>query len=184
MPSPEEISKYRPRKPLAATSDLSEADKVMPHIQRLRYPIESPTDLVEQLGGRDATLVIEGVQVSPHRMMRYLSARYFPISSSENFRAKIAELIRQQRDPVDLHHEVQAIRQQLPSLKYPIDDHDGLIKQLAGKKFKFYGREVYPEIATHHVPRDIFPIVSEQDFHKKIEVLIRTMVNRPIIAAD
>jgi len=163
---------------------MAEADKIMPHLKHLKYPIESPTALLEQLGGQKGTLQIEGVKVSPHRMLRYVPASHFPISSAENFRAKIASLIREQRDRVNIQDEAEGLVKQLPRLKYPIAGHKQLIDQLAGKRFQFFGRTVRPEVATYHVPPTTFPIKSQQDFQEKIRQLIQAMANRPIIAAD
>jgi hypothetical protein len=179
-----DVDRYRPRRAVEATSDLAEADKIMPHLEKLKYPIESPTGLLDQMGGHNVTLTIEGVEVSPRRMLRYVPANYFPITSTENFRSKIAALIREQRDKVDIRREVESLHKQLPRLKYPITGHSQLVSQLGRKRFRFFGRTVVPEIAVYHVPASTFPIKTQQDFHNKIRLLVQAMANRPIIGAD
>lgn len=161
--------------------DLAEADKVMRVLTKVRYPINSGSELLDQLG---RSIELEGVKVSPHRMLRYVPAHYFPIVSAENFREKIASLVNQNRDPVNILEETESIKKQLPELKYPIANEEALLRALKQKKFRFMNRELTADAAAKRLPPETFPIRSQQDFHDKIPWLIYTMATRPLIVAD
>jgi hypothetical protein len=175
----------RPRKKMPRTAypavDLAEADKVMRALSKVRYPIGSGAELLEQLGG---SVEVEGIKVSPHRMLKYVPAHYFPIVSAENFREKIAGLVNENRDQVSILEESESIQAQLPELKYPIANEAALVHALKDKKFRFLNRDVTAEGASKRMPPEMFPIRSKEDFHEKIPRLIYMMATRPLIVPD
>jgi hypothetical protein len=171
--------KYRP---LVGRVELIEIARVMKQLPELQYPIASAGELIEKLGGSRGVFEIEGIKVSPRRMIKYMPAYYFPIFSVENFIEKVGELIIRNRKHVNIAEEVESIRKQLPRLHYPIRSAEQLAETLGQKTvYKFQNRDVSPERIVKRIPSDYFPIVSEDDFYRKIR---RLMATRPLIAGD
>lgn len=168
--------------PLVDVADLREVVKVFAVLPPLEYPIGSASELIEKLGGPDKTFDIVGVSVDPLRMIKYMPAYYFPIISVENFIEKMAELVRNNRKLPDVPKELANLKQQLPSLHFPIASADELLKMVGPKKaYRFQGIDVLPEQMVHYIPSHFFPIHSEEDFDRKVAQLILT---RPLIVKD
>lgn len=172
--------KYRP---LVGKTELIEIAKVMKQLPELQYPIASAGELIEKLGGPTKEVFeIEGIKVSPRRMIKYMPAYYFPIFSVENFIEKMSELTIKNRKQVNVAEEVESIRKQLPGLHYPIRSAEQLAEMLGPKTvYKFQKKEVSPERIVKRIPSDYFPIVSEDELFRKIKKLMAT---RPLIAGD
>lgn len=167
------------RRPFVHPADLREAQLVLQALPELDFPINSASELVDKLERSGRPLEIVGVKVDAAGLVHYMPAHYFPIVSLENFIEKIAELIRQNRKKVNLLEELASIKAQLPQMNYPIVDVQELVRQLGPNKlYRFQGSSVEPQRIAHRIVPDIFPIVSQEDFDRKISDL---MVNRPLI---
>ena len=166
--------------PLVHEMDLLEVEKVFKDIPALEFPINSGAELIEKLGVGKLHKIAE-VTVDPVRMIKYMPAYYFPIASIENFIEKLAELIRKNRKQVNIPAEMEAIKKQIPHLKFPIKTAEDLHKQLGEKKYKFQGRDVSAKEMIPRIPKHFFPFKSEQDFNTKIKF---TMIYRPLIVKD
>jgi hypothetical protein len=164
------------------TTDTEEAGKIMPFLNRVKYPVRSRSELVSYLGGPEARVTIEGVVVSPSRMTYFLKDELFPIKHEADFRAKIEQTLNANRDKVNVAVEAGNIRRSLPPLQYPIENAEELVNRLGDKQFRFQNRVVLPRMAMVHLPSSAFPIASQDDFFAKIERLISAMANRPLIS--
>jgi hypothetical protein len=172
--------------PLVHAADLEEIVKVTDVLPELRFPIDSAADLFDQLGGGEKEYDIVGVRVDPARMIKYMPAFYFPISSMNNFVEKMAELIRQNRPKVDVPTALKSIKTEIrrvaPKFSYPIASRDGLVKMLGPTaRIDFLGTPIDPGQIVSRIPKDYFPIESEKDFDRKMGQL---MVTRPLIVND
>lgn len=177
----EELPKLKYR-PLVGRAELVEIAKVVKQLPELQYPIASAGELIEKFGGPTKELEIEGIKVSPRRMMKYMPAYYFPIFSVENFIEKISELIIRNRKHVNVAEEVESIRKQLPQFQYPIRSAEELAEMLGPRTvYKFQKKDVTPERIVKRIPSDYFPIVSEDELFRKIRSLMAT---RSLIAGD
>jgi hypothetical protein len=164
--------------PLVSELDLEEAAKVLRKMPRLEFPIGSASELVDKLGGGDASFEVEGVKVEPIRMVKYVPAHYFPIVSLENLVEKMADLIRQHRRQVDVDAEMRSIGKQLPPLKFPIAGRDELLRALTSarrKNYTFQGGKVDPAKIVTRIPDHAFPFQSRDDFERKIRRLMQSI---------
>lgn len=168
-------------KPVVGAAELEEIVKVFDALPEIEFPVTSAGELIDKLGGSGKMLDIVRVSVDPMRMIKYMPAYYFPIASMENFIEKMAELVRQNRKEVDIPRDLAGIKQQLPSLRYPINSQDDLQRMVGIRGYKFRGREVTAEQIMHRLPADFFPVRSEEDFDAKVS---RLMATRPLIEKD
>lgn len=169
-------------KPLVGAADLQEIVKVMDALPELEFPIHSAGELIEKLGGSERTLEIAEVPVNSVRMLKYMPAYYFPISSIENFVEKMAELIRANRKRIDIPKELTDVKRQLPRMRFPIANADELFQALGSKEsYRFQGNKANTREMIRRIPEGLFPIESQDDFDDKISQLMAT---RPLIAKD
>lgn len=166
--------------PLVGSADLRELRVLMPYLEKLEYPINSAGELIEQIGGSDASFDVYDVKVEPMRMIKYMPAYYFPVASLENLVEKMAELVRANRKAVDLPTELAELRRQLPPMRFPIEDRNQLLKQIGTERsFRFQGVPYRPSEVIDRVPESAFPLQSAEDFELKVGEL---MLHRPLIA--
>jgi len=169
-------------RPLIGRSDLDDLQTVMNALPALRFPVNSAGELLDQLGGNDAELKVDGVPMGVEIKLKLMPAYYFPIVSIENFVEKVAELIRAHRKTPDVAKEVAAIRREVPKLQFPIRNAADLVERLGpGRTYTFQGKKVQPKAIAHRLPDHMFPINSEEDFEFKISVLMRS---RPLVVHD
>lgn len=165
--------------PLVGPADLRELAVLMPHLDRLEYPLNSAAELVEQLGGGEAVFEVYDVKVEPIRMVKYMPAYYFPVASLENLVEKLAELIRANRKQVDLVEELASLRRELPELSFPVENADHLREQLSRQRYiRFQGVPYKPHDVVHHIPERRYPLRDREHFEQVVGEL---MVNRPLI---
>jgi hypothetical protein len=186
LPEAEELRKRLPAmsySPLVGPTDLREIVKVFDNLPDLEYPINSAGELIEKMGGSQRSIGIDGAEVDPMRMIKFMPAYYFPITSVENFIEKMAELIRDNRMKVDVPTELASLQRQLPRLDYPIESRDELVEKLsAARTLTFQGHKVDPRKVLDKVrDPDLFPIRSQDDFDQKIAQLMST---RELIVKD
>lgn|GEM_PF-1849242 len=168
------------QRPLVSSVDLREIVRVFEALPTLRYPIDTAADLLEQLGGEDATVQLAGIDVRVARMIGYLRAYYFPISSVENFIEKLAEVIRTNRPSVDISTEVPKLKQSLGDLKYPIADSADLARQSGGEDgvaFRRIDGKTAPLLTQ--MPEEFFPVESEEDLDRSLAL---ALLSRPLIS--
>lgn len=166
-------------RPYVGPTEFAEVEKVLVALPAMEYPIASAGELIEKLGGDGARIPIEGVEVSPRRMVKYMPAWYFPIVDEANFIEKMAELVRLNRKPVNIPEELASLREQLPSLEFPIQNTEHLLDMVGpDTRYIFRGRPVSAREIMHRIPADVFPIDSQDDFEFKIG---RLMGTRPLI---
>jgi hypothetical protein len=72
-------------RPLIGRSDLDDLRTVMNALLALRFPVNSAGELLDQLGGNDAQLQVDGVPMAVEIKLKLMPAYYFPIVSVENF---------------------------------------------------------------------------------------------------
>jgi hypothetical protein len=169
-------------RPLIGRSDIDDLRMVMNALPALRFPVNSAGELLDQLGGNDAQLQVDGVPMAVEIKLKLMPAYYFPIVSIENFVEKMAELIRTHRKTPDVTKEVAAIRREVPKLEFPIRDSAELVERLGpGRSYTFQGKKVQPKAIAHRLPDHMFPISSEEDFEHKISALMRA---RPLVVRD
>ena len=168
--------------PLVGSFFLQEIAKVFRALPSLEFPINSAGELIHKLGGEEKMLQMENTEVNPLRMITYMPAYYFPIASMENLVEKMAELIRANKKKVDIPSVLENVRKQLPRMQYPIRNAAEFLKILGERKQYNFGRStVYPAEMLKRVPEGLFPITSQEDFEKKVLILLHT---RPLIASD
>ena|ERR1700759_4293728 len=170
--------------PNVGLSELREVAKVIPALPKLTFPIQSSGELLAQLGPKKATFQIENIAVSPARMIGYIPASYFPISSMENFVEKMAALIQQNRSPIDVPKESAALQAALQNqLKFPINTRGELIQALKqlGRPVLFQGKPINLDTIQKRIPDAIFPITTEAEFFQKTSNL---MTQRPLIVSE
>jgi hypothetical protein len=169
--------------PMAGATDLREIVRVFEGLPDLEYPIESAGELVEKLGGGEKALRMAGMEVDVLLILKRMPAYYFPIASVENFVEKMAELLRANRKTTDVPAELGLLKRQLPKLRFPIENEQQLIKSLEGtKSVVFRGRVIEARDALGRVHgRGLFPIRSEEDFDRKVAVLMGT---RELVVKD
>lgn len=165
--------------PRLAIEELREAAAVFEVLPDVEYPIISFTDLLEKLGGPDATISIVGVRFRPADMEGRISASYFPIGSSDDFVAKVGELLLRNRKKFpDPFQELERIRQVLPRFAFPIADREALRRMLGDSRIPFGRAARTADQIAEAVPDDYFPIASEEDLDRKA---LRLMQKRPLI---
>jgi hypothetical protein len=170
--------------------DTRRVIRIFSALPPLQYPINSAGELIEKLGGRDASLTIAGRTVRPGQIVGKLPAYYFPIASFENFAEKIAGAIRAKRSGAKASAttrssvriaastrprstEIDALRAQLPPLQFPIRDADVLIDALkAGGPYRFRNRTIAPHTLKALLPANMFPIASMHEFLSRVSALI------------
>jgi hypothetical protein len=168
--------------PLVGVSDLREVKQVLAVLPDLEFPVNSAGELIEKLGGPDQNLRLVGITVEPLRMIKYMPSYYFPIASMENFIEKMAELIRDNRKQVNVPEELARIKEQLPTLRFPIDSPEDLLRITgANRVIRFQGGPVDPQQIMRRLPQDFFPINSEEEFDSKVAQL---MMTRPLIVGE
>jgi hypothetical protein len=168
--------------PLVGVSDLREVKQVLAVLPDLEFPVNSAGELIEKLGGSDQNLRLVGITVEPLRMIKYMPSYYFPIASMENFIEKMAELIRGNRKQVNVPEELARIKEQLPTLRFPIDSPEDLLRITGAKRvIRFQGGPVDPQQIMRRLPQDFFPINSEEEFDSKVAQL---MMTRPLIVGE
>jgi hypothetical protein len=113
-------------------------------------------------------------------MVGRISASYFPIGSSDDFVAKVGELLLLNRKKVaDPLQELERIRQTLPRrFAFPIADREALRGALGDSRIPFGRVARTADQIAEAVPDDYFPILSEQDLDRKA---LRLMQKRPLI---
>jgi hypothetical protein len=167
------------RRPRLDIEELRETVAVFEALPEFRYPIESFTDLMDKLGGPEATVTIVGVRARVVDLEGRIAANYFPIGSADDFVAKVGELIARNRKKVaDPPAEFQRIRRQLPDLPYPIADRAALRRALGDMQIRFGRSTRTAEQVAGDVPDGYFPIRSEDDLRRKA---LRLMVKRPLL---
>ncbi|MFL5608785.1 MAG: hypothetical protein ACJ8AD_20180 [Gemmatimonadaceae bacterium] len=168
--------------PLVGAADLVEINKVFAGLPRLNFPINSAGEMIDQLDAADKRVKVEGIEVDPGRMIKYMPAYYFPVASMENFVEKMAELIRENRNKVNVPAELAGIKKtikaQAPNFKYPIKSADDLLSAIGRGKFTFGGADVDTKKAAAQIPAHYFPITSETDFDAKMSAL---MLSQPLV---
>jgi len=167
-------------RPLIHPIDFMQVTKIIIQLPRLEYPISSAGELIEKFGGPNKEIEIEGVRVDLLEVIRHIPVYYFPISSLENFIEKMGDLIKTNRKQVkDVTKEIKSIKRQLPKLRFPIANIDEFVKLLGpNTKYKFNKKTVYPREFIDKVPDFYFPITSEDEFYKKIALM---MTSRPVV---
>jgi hypothetical protein len=97
----------------------------------------------------------------------------------ENLIEKMAELIRVNKPSVDFPAELKKLREQLPTLDYPVRDRGALMEQLGqDARYEVMGRDHHVSEAVEAITDAMFPIESEQDLDRK---LVHLMASRPLI---
>jgi hypothetical protein len=163
-------------------SDIIEIFKGLPEFQ---YPINSAGELVEKLGGPDASVNILGVPVSVRRLGKGMPAGYFPIASLENFVEKMATLVRRSRPSLNLLREIGHIRPYLPAMKFPMQSVDDLLRAFQSvESLPATSPRLPPQHSrtvdgakvrawiSHHMRPKVFPIQTEEDLYHKALGLI------------
>lgn len=170
-------------RPLVNGADLREVRKVLDVLPKLELPIHSAGELIERLGGAERYLDVVGVEVNPLRMIKYMPAYYFPITSLENLIEKMAELVRQNRPQVDVPAELGSLKKALPDLKFPIETADEMLSQVKERQatIRFRGQVMDPEVVVKEAPPGFFPIRSQDEFDQKVAQAMR---DRPLIVKD
>jgi len=163
-------------RPLVNEFDLEEMAPLFEVLPELKFPITSAGHFLDQL--EPHKLVVHQIAVRPTRMIKYMPAYYFPIWSYDNLIEKMAELIRANR-PVVAPGEVDAIKRQLPQLRYPIASAEALMKILGTQRtYRFEGGRVNIKMAVKLIPEKVFPITSDADLERKLRYLVN---RRPLI---
>jgi hypothetical protein len=161
--------------PVVGAADLREIVKVFAGIPELKYPVNSAGELIAQLDQHGRGIEIVGMGVDPLRMIKYMPAYYFPIASVENFIEKMAELVRANRKVTDVPTELARLTRQLPQLNFPINDADHLLKSVGrDRTYVFQGLPIKPDEMVKRIPREYFPITSQEDFENKVSQLMQT----------
>src|SRR2546423_15635054 len=100
-------------RPLVGIHTLTDVVKVIKALPKLEFPINSAGELIEKLGGSGTKISVLGIAVDPLRMIKYMPAYYFPIPDMDNFVEKMAELIRDNRQDVNVPREIESLRKQI-----------------------------------------------------------------------
>jgi len=162
------------RRASRSVNDFDAASKIAAHLRDVKFPINSASELLQQLGGAKARVEVMGRRFDPSRMLKYLPAYYFPIASKDNMVEKIAEVIRQTRNRrARLQRQLNAIKASLSrqgvDLKFPIRSADDFLHVIrSDHRFAFRGRPIDPASAVRRIPSAYFPITSETDFDRKM----------------
>lgn len=165
--------------PLVTEADLREIVKIKPILGHLQFPLNSAGQMLNQLGGPTATFNVDGVQVSPARMIKYLPGSFFPVSSMESLVEKLAGVMRENRKQVDTVQELKHLRTELPQIQYPVQNRNELAQKIGPNKvIRVMGRNHRVVDSVSAVTDDMFPITSQSDLERKIAYLMR---NRPLI---
>ena len=168
-------------RPLVAPSELVEIGLVMDALPELKFPIGSAGELLDQIG-EDRRLEIVGLKADPVRMIKYMAAYYFPISSYENFVEKMAELIRLNRRDFDSDKVRTKIEEKARKIEFPIKDRDALMQAFQETPvFNVAGRKMDTAAAVKELPDDFFPVENHDDLEAKG---LRYLRSRPLIEAD
>ena len=168
-------------RPLVAPSELAEIGLVMEALPDLEFPIGSAGELLDQIG-EDRRLEVVGLKTDPARMIKYMPAYYFPVSSYENFVEKMAELIRLNRRDFDSEKVREKIREKAREIEFPIKHRDALMRALKETPvFNVAGRKMDTAAVVKDLPDDFFPIESHDDLEVKG---LRHLRGRPLIEAD
>lgn len=168
-------------RPLVAPSELAEIGLVTDALPALEFPVDSAGELLDQIGeGR--CLAIVGLKTDPVRMIKYMPAYYFPISSYENFVEKMAELIRANRRDFDADKVRTKIKEKARGIEFPIKERDALMRALQETPvFNVAGRKMDTAAAVKDLPEGFFPVESYDDLEVKA---LRYLRRRPLIEAD
>lgn len=167
---------HRPRLDI---EELRETVAVFEALPRFEYPIRSFTDLLDKLGGPNATVTIVGVRARVVDLEGRISAAYFPIGSADDFVAKVGELIARNRKKVaDPMGEFQRILRDLPRLDFPIASRAALRDALGNVEIRFGRATRTAAQVAEDLPDDYFPITSGEDLRRKA---LRSMMKRPLL---
>jgi hypothetical protein len=166
-------------RPQLDIEELRETVVVFEALPTLTYPIISFTDLVHKLGGPNATVTILGVRARVVDMAERITASYFPIGSTDDFVAKVGELISRNRKKVaNPAQEFNRIRRELRDLSFPIANRAALRAALGNTEIRFGHSTRTADQVVADVPDAYFPIQSEDDLKRKA---LRLMVKRPLL---
>jgi hypothetical protein len=154
---------------------ISESDHVwtsllMSASAGVKYPVNSGAELVRHFGGKDSSLTVDRYTFRPARLLKRFPPHNFPIVSFENFAEKLAALLATERKNVapsvkveqgPLGQEIEQIRAQLPSLRFPIATAAELISALEDNgPYRFRNRQFNVRVLSEVLPRSAFPIES------------------------
>ena len=168
-------------RPLVAPSELAEIALVTEALPDLDFPINSAGELLDQIGD-GKRLSIVGFKSDPVRMIKYMPAYYFPISTYENFVEKMAELIRTNRRDFDTDKVKEKIREKSCGIDFPIKEREALMRALEKTpSFNVAGQKMDTAAAIKGLPDSFFPVENQDDL--EIEAL-RLLRRRPLIEAD
>lgn len=169
------------RRPLVGHRDLEELAPVVDALPELSFPINSAGELLDQIGD-DTTLSVLDMRVDPVRMIKYMPAYYFPIASYENLVEKMAELMRRNRRHVDAPKYAEKMKQKFRRVQFPIDDVQQLERLLERTpEFNIGGKTMKTQRTLGALPKDFFPIRSQDEFEQKA---IRFLRNMPLIERE
>jgi len=158
---------------------LQAVGTVVAAVPRLRFPLNSAAELMEQLGGRGTTVNIAGRILSVETVLGQVPSHYFPIASMDNFVEKIAGLIRRARNQrLRLKRAFASVKRQIhekgPGLHFPITSAEHLKKSLGPiSRVVVANRSIVPSLAVSRIPQSYYPITSKADFNRKIWKLMQ-----------
>lgn len=163
--------------PLVNNFDVAELGPVFEVLPELAFPITSAGHLLDQLA--NTRITVHEIELDPARLVKYMPSYYFPIPTHDNLIEKMAELVRANRQTVDVEAEVKALRRQIPALSFPVNSAQELVKALGTTRtYRFLGGAVDVSQVVKHIPDNLFPISSERDLDTKLTYLIN---RRPLI---
>lgn len=82
----------------------------------------------------------------------------------------------------DLPSEIDQLRPQIGTFRYPIANKDEMLKQIIpGHKYYFRGKAVNVEKSIPKIPASFFPIKTADDFEAKIKPKIKARPVLPIL---
>lgn len=154
-------------RPLVGAAELDELNTVVSALPRLRFPIDSAGDLIDQLGEGEPIIVFD-VTIDPARMIKYMPSYYFPVSNYDNLIEKMAQLLRENRRIVDESKYSKKIHEKSSAVEFPIENIDELRPLIGNRdRFNIGGRWIDVENVLSKLPDNFFPVADEQDLERK-----------------
>jgi hypothetical protein len=139
-------------------------------LAKLRYPIETPDRLVEQLPAGSISARVNGARIDLKSVARSLPASYFPITGLENLAAKAAQFLRENEHLVGMPRGVgMTIKRVADAAHFPIRDVANLRRaaEAAGVTEVTAGGRAYSiRSLLEQVRQDAFPIRDAQTLYR------------------
>jgi len=168
-------------RPHVGAHDLRELLPVLKVLPALTFPVHSAGELLDQLG-QGTKHTIRGIAVDPARMIKYMPAYYFPLTSNENLIEKMAELVRNNRRQINPAEHRELLLKHLPKLHFPLKSSAELETALKNVPAFAYGdRKITPKEALGLLPAGFFPVEDEEDLVLKSS---RFLASAPLIEAE